>query len=153
MILRSRHNACRAMLIAAAALLATPAGAAIFRCTAADGSVSYQEMECGAAEKSRVMDLPAQYPSADPTERQRLFEREAALDRRLEAQRERDSREAVARSMQPPEQPIPASAEDEGYPLYWGGWGAPLFQRPHPAPHRPKVTPHNMRISMPASRG
>jgi len=135
MVLRFRHDVSRAALAAAAVLLATPAGAAIFRCTAADGSVSYQEMECGAAEKSRVMELPAQYPSADPAERQRLFDREAALDRRLEAQRERDSREAVARAMQPPEQPIPASA-DEGYPLYWGG--APLFQRPHPHPHTPK---------------
>jgi hypothetical protein len=127
----SRHDVSRAMLIAAA-LLALPAGAAIFRCTATDGSVSYQEAECPVADKSRVMDLPSQYPSADPTDRQRLFEREAALDRRLEAQRERDSREEVARAMQPPAQPIPA-AGDEGYPTYWGG--VPLFQRPHPRPH------------------
>ena len=151
MVFPSRHDVFRAALIAAAALAATPASAAIFRCTAADGSVSYQETECSAADQSHVMDVPTQYPTADPAERARLFEREAALDRRLEAQRERDSREAVTRAMQPPEQPIPAA--DEGYPLYWGGWGAPLFQRPHPAPHRPKVTPHNMRISMPASRG
>jgi len=141
------HNASRAIL-AAAVCVALPAGAAIFRCTAADGSVSYQEAECAPTDKSRVMDVPAQYPGADPAERQRLFEREAALDRRLEAQRERDSREAVARAMQPPEQPIPAAA-DEGYPLFVGG--TPVFQRPNHHPHRPvrnprpKVTPFDRR--------
>jgi hypothetical protein len=144
----SRHDVSRVVLVAAA-MLAAPAGAAIFRCTAADGAVSYQEAECPAADKSRVMDLPSQYPSTDTAVRQRLFEREAALDRRLEAQRERDSREAVTRAMQPPEQPIPASSSDEGYPIYWGG--APLFQRPHPRPHlpqrnmRPQVNPLDRR--------
>ena len=95
MVFPSRHDVFRAALIAAAALAATPASAAIFRCTAADGSVSYQETECSAADQSHVMDVPTQYPTADPAERARLFEREAALDRRLEAQRERDSREAL----------------------------------------------------------
>jgi hypothetical protein len=121
---------------AAACCLALPASAAIFRCTAAGGAVSYQEIACPATDSERVVDVPAQYPSADPTERARLFEREAALDRRLEAQRERDSREAVAHAMQPPAQPIPAAAPEDA-PLVWG---IPFSQRgqrfPHPHPHR-----------------
>jgi hypothetical protein len=133
MAMKHSHDVFRAILVAAACV-ALPAGAAIFRCTAADGSVSYQEIECAATDKSRVMDVPTQYPNTDTAERQRLFEREAALDRRLEAQRERDSREAVAHAMQPPEQPIPTAA-DEGYPLAWGG--VPVFQRSNMRPHRP----------------
>ena len=141
------HDAFRAVIVAAACL-ALPAGAAIFRCTATDGSVSYQGIECPAAENARTVNVPEQYPQVDSAARDRLFAREAELDRRLEAQRERDSREAVSRAMQPPEQPIPAAA-DEGYPLYWGG-GAPLFQRPHPHPHtprnsRPRVNPLDRR--------
>ncbi len=140
------HDVFRAVIVAAACV-ALPAGAAIFRCTAADGAVSYQEFECPQADRARTLDVPAQYPQVDNTARDRLFAREAELDRRLEAQRERDSREAVTRAMQPPEQPIPAAA-DEGYPLYWGG--APLFQRSHQRPNnprnlRPRVNPLDRR--------
>ena len=132
------HNVSRAVLVASACF-ALPAGAAIFRCTAADGSVSYQGLECPAAESARTVNVPEQYPQVDSAARERLFAREAELDRRLEAQRERDSREAVARAMQPPAAPIPAAA-DEGYPLYWGG--APLFQRSHPHHPQRNIRPH-----------
>lgn len=86
-----------AALAALAAALATPAGAEIFRCTSPDGAVSYQQAACPASSAARVVDVPSSYPNADPAQRQQLFAREAALDRRLEAQRERESREAIAR--------------------------------------------------------
>jgi hypothetical protein len=140
------HNASRAVLIAAACV-ALPAGAAIFRCTAADGSVSYQEAACPETDHARVLNVPQQYPDIDTAQREHLFAREAELDRRLEAQRERDSREAAARAMQPPSEPIPA-ASDEGYPLVWG---VPFAHRPFhpqrfpPRNPRPKVNPLDRR--------
>jgi len=125
-----------------------PASAGIFRCTAADGSVSYQEMACADTEHTRMLDIPTQFPQADPAARERLFAREAELDRRLEAQRERDSRESVARAMQPPEQPIPVADESVGYPLWIG---PPLFQKSPRPPNRPK-NPSRPKVN-PLSRG
>lgn len=87
-------------LAALAAALAMPAGAEIFRCTSPRGDVSYQQAACPAMSASRVVDVPSSYPNADPMQRQQLFEREAALDRRLEARRERETREAIARDAQ-----------------------------------------------------
>jgi uncharacterized protein DUF4124 len=142
-----RHDAFRAALLATACI-ALPAYAGIFKCTAADGSVSYQELACPASDSARTLDVPVQYPQVDNTARDRLFAREAELDRRLEAQRERDSREAVARAMQPPVQPIPAADEPVGYPVYLG---PPLLQRNphnprHPQRHlHPRVNPLDRR--------
>lgn len=84
-----------------AALLVLPASAGIFRCTSPDGAVTYQQSACPASDAPRVIDAPASYPDVDPAERRRLFEREAELDRRLEAWRERESRETIARATQP----------------------------------------------------
>jgi Skp family chaperone for outer membrane proteins len=84
-----------ALVLGAAAL---PARAAIFRCTAPSGEVTYQQAPCAQTEDARLLDVPESYPAANPSERERLFAREAALDRRLEAQRERESREATARA-------------------------------------------------------
>ena len=96
---------CRSSLrIALACGMAALAGAAhaeVFRCTSATGAVSYQEMPCPADQSVRRVDVPESYPAADVAERDRLFQREAALDRRLEAARERRSRETIARISQP----------------------------------------------------
>jgi hypothetical protein len=85
-------------LAALAAVLALPVGAEIFRCTSPTGAVSYQQASCPESDVSRVVDVPSSYPNADPAQRRQLFAREAALDRRLEARRERESREAIARA-------------------------------------------------------
>jgi hypothetical protein len=79
-----------------------------------------------------VLDLPASFPPVDGEARQRLFEREAALDRRLEAQRERDTREAVARAMQPP----PPQIIPEEPQLIWALPRFPFHHRGHTPPGR-----------------
>ena len=96
----SKRRARLAGLAALAAVLALPAAAEIFRCTSPGGAVSYQQAACPESNASRVVDVPLSYPNADPAQRQQLFAREAALDRRLEARRERESREAIARAEQ-----------------------------------------------------
>ncbi len=119
------------LLLAGLALSALPATAEIYRCTAKSGAVTYQQIPCPASESVTVLDLPATFPAADPQERQRLFEREAALDRRLEAQRERDNREAVARAMQPP----PPQVVPEEPQLIWALPRFPFFH--HRGPTQP----------------
>jgi hypothetical protein len=97
-----------AFLLALAFVLAAPAAhAEVFRCTSGSGSVTYQEIPCGGGERLQIVDLPASYPAPNTAERDRLFQREAALDQRLEARRERDAREAVARMSQPIVQAAP----------------------------------------------
>ncbi|HXZ48576.1 MAG TPA: DUF4124 domain-containing protein [Usitatibacter sp.] len=130
-------------LLAACCLAAGagPASAEVFRCTAPDGSVSYQQLPCPAKESSRALDIPSSFPAPDVQERARLFEREAALDRRLEAWRERVSREEIARAMQPP---APPAAQPEESPLLWG-LPFPIYGRPgppRPGMGRPRPTPH-----------
>ena len=96
-------------LFSGLALVASDVRAEIFRCTSRAGAVTYQELPCAEGERLRVVDVPASYPSADPAERERLFRREAELDRRLEARRERETRESIARLSQPVVQPAPAA--------------------------------------------
>jgi hypothetical protein len=107
----------RALGIFAACALAAmgSARAEIFRCTAAGGAVTYQEIPCAASEKGSVLEVPASYPALDSTLRDRLFAREAALDQRLEAQRERENRESIARLSQPA---APVADAEPDAPLY-----------------------------------
>jgi hypothetical protein len=99
-----------AFRIALACGLAAVAGAAhadVFRCTSMAGAVSYQAMPCAADQAVRIVDVPESYPAANAAERDRIFQREAALDRRLEAERERQTRVTIARISQP----VPVEAQ------------------------------------------
>ena len=79
--------------------LALPATAAaeIVRCAAPDGRVTYQQIPCESGTEARV-GIPSEYPAPNSTERDRLLAREAALDRRLEAERERWQQDAALRA-------------------------------------------------------
>ena len=105
--------------IAFACGLAAVAGAAhaeVFRCTSPAGAVTYQEAPCAADQAARIVEVPESYPAANLAERDRLFQREAALDRRLEAERERRNREAIARISQPA--PVEAQAPEPQVVLF-----------------------------------
>jgi hypothetical protein len=114
-----------------AALAAAPAFAAddIYRCVGADGAVAYQQMPCEAA--GGVARVPTSFPPVNAAERDRLFEREAAMYQRLEAQRERQLAETLERNSRQgaiEKARIEAAAAAEaplyvvGYPRYGRGW-------------------------------
>jgi hypothetical protein len=88
-----------AVLIAGLLLLATDALAAseIFRCAAPGGGITYQQLPCPDASAGRVIDVPSQYPEIDRAARERLFQREAALDARLMKREELDAALRIAR--------------------------------------------------------
>lgn len=77
------------------ALAALPAAAEIYRCSDG-GRVTYQEIPCVTA-AGELTAIPTSFPPPNAAERDRLFEREAALYRRLEARRERELKEAMLR--------------------------------------------------------
>lgn len=109
------------LALAFAASVAWPVAAQIFRCTAAGGEVTYQESPCGSSEVARVMDLPASYPEVDASVRMQLLERAAEVDRRLEARRERESRESIA-AMQARAGAETAAAPPSAEPVYLYAW-------------------------------
>ena len=68
-----------------------------FRCTAPGGSVTYQQVPCPTTDSGGAVDIPSSFPDANALERERLFEREAALDARLLKRAEIDAAERIAR--------------------------------------------------------
>jgi|SRR5690242_12037125 len=129
-------------LMAASLLLATGALASpgIYRCTAPGGGVTYQEIPCPNDSAQRATDIPTEYPEVNREARERLFQREAALEaRQLErekmdtalriAREDRLAREAEAR------QPAPVEAA----PFYLVT--QPPRLRPFPARVRPHLRP------------
>jgi hypothetical protein len=78
--------------------LAASAHGEIFRCTASGGAVTYQEVPCPASAQSRTMDIsPVDFPDVNRAERDRLLQREAALEARLLKRAEIDAAERIAR--------------------------------------------------------
>ena len=84
---------CLAILLAASA---GSAGAEIYRCSAG-GSVTYQEIPCPASADATTMPIGADFPAVNLLERDRLLQREAALDARILKRAELDSAERIAR--------------------------------------------------------
>src|SRR6185436_6684871 len=88
----------RVLLLGLLACFPPIAGAEIFRCVAPGGAVTYQEISCGGSHVESRPAIPSEYPPVNEAERSRLFQREAALDNRLEARRERETREQLSRA-------------------------------------------------------
>ena len=91
-------NRAGSIALLAALSFAAPVLAAddIFRCVGAGGAISYQQMPCEAA--GGVARVPTEFPPANSAERERIFQREADMYRRLEAQRDRQLAETIARN-------------------------------------------------------
>jgi len=126
-------------MLAALLLLATGlCSAEIFRCTARDGGVTYQQDPCAASSNGGAVNIPSSYPDYS-YERERLALREAALDARLLKRLEIEANERIARderiAREKEAQAALALAQaQQAYPLY--GIARPL-QVPRRLPHRP----------------
>ena len=81
-----------AALLAALALDAN-AATQIVRCTAPGGGVTYQQAPCPDRTDESDPRIPTQFPAPNAAERERLFEREAALHQRLHHRGERETGE------------------------------------------------------------
>jgi hypothetical protein len=95
---RTTMNSNRALLAAALLGLAANASAAgeIYRCKSPAGGVSYQQQPCGDANEGGAVGIATQYPD-HTVERDRLMQREAAMDARLLKRLEIDAGERIAR--------------------------------------------------------
>ena len=125
----------RIFVIAMGVAAALDVGAAsIYRCALPTG-IEYQEMPCetGASERSvKVQD----YPPVNLLERDRLLQREAALDARLLKRAEIDASERIAREARwareaelEAERERAKAAASQYYPMY-PIYGRPVHARP-----------------------
>jgi hypothetical protein len=131
----------RALLAAVLVGLAANAAAAgeIYRCKAPGAAVTYQQQPCPPASEAETMNIPLTYPD-HTAERDRLMQREAAMDARLIKRLEieaaeriaRDTRIARERELQAAQESAQAAAVTT-YPAYIVGWP----QRQRWVPRRP----------------
>jgi hypothetical protein len=140
-----------ALALATACLAAQGAVAQdIVRCKDARGAVTYQPAPCpDRTEESRPR-IASDFPEPNKAESQRIFEREAALDKRLEARRDRElveqqMREARAEREAERERAALLAAQAQpqyaiAYPLWRGGYGPN-----RPVHHLPRYSPQPIR--------
>jgi hypothetical protein len=124
------------------------AGGEIVRCAAPDGRVTYQEVPCSEASRESRVGIRSEYPPPNQAERDRLLAREAALDRRLEAERDRWQQDAALRAAREERElerariaALEAQVQQQyvlAYP-YWRPHASP--RRTHGSGHRPRVAP------------
>jgi len=88
----------RVCLAAILALASVQAGAQIYRCKDAAGAVTYQEVACAGTEQGGTTRIPSVFPEVNTSERNRLLQREAALDARLLERARIESAERIAQS-------------------------------------------------------
>ncbi|HSW84437.1 MAG TPA: DUF4124 domain-containing protein [Usitatibacter sp.] len=128
-----------------AAALVLPAQAEIFRCTASGGAVTYQELPCAEAEKARTMNIPASFPEVNSSERNRLLQREAALESRMLERERIESAERIARSELAVREREAQAARDaavaaQGYSAVVGGYWPLYRQQPYVRHYGPART-------------
>ena len=149
----NRRALLRPLIIGLVVAAATAAhGNEIVRCKLPGGGVTYQHGPClGSAEESKPR-IAVDFPEPNKAESQRIFEREAALDKRLEARRDRElqeqqMREARAEREAERERAAALAAQQQpqyaiAYPLWRGyGYGGPA----RPVQHLPRVTANPIR--------
>ena len=121
------------LLAASVAAFAPPSMAEIYRCQSAAGT-SYQQVPCGDETRGGLAGIATEYPPANAEERDRLLQREEAMNRRLEAERARWSQEAIARQVAARPQPEAAQPETVFVPVFAGVQPVRRWQpRVHPS--------------------
>ena len=142
----------RSCLIATLAMVSGAVSASdIVRCKDSRGATTYQPSPCPDRSEESRPQIPASYPEPNKAESQRIFEREAALDKRLEARRDRETqeqqmREARAEREAERERAAQIAAAQQqyviAYPLWRGyGYGGP----PRPIHHAPRSSANLIR--------
>jgi len=136
----------RACLAAILALVSVQAAAQIYRCKDAAGAVTYQEVACAGTEQGGTTKIPSVFPEVNTSERNRLLQREAALDARLlerariesaerVAQAELATREKEAKAMR---EAAELAAQQPVYPAYVAG---PVYRGPRVRHHQAPFLP------------
>jgi hypothetical protein len=122
-------------------LASASAGATeVFRCAQAGGTVAYQELPCAEGAVETSLQVPA-FPPVNTVERDRLMQRDAALDARQLKRAEIDAAERIARdarSQREAELEAERARIVDAAPYYY----TPVYARPYRSyPPRSSVLP------------
>jgi hypothetical protein len=139
--------AVRAPYALLAGLLPLCAGASadaqeVFRCTGADGRVTYQQAPCPKGAGEQRIDATPANPDYDPGQRQRILEQGEEAGRKLEAraaEEEKRRREAREREERLEREAQEREAAREPAVIY--GWPVYRPVKPPPRPPRPPAPP------------
>lgn len=137
------------LLMGLAAAAVQAGAAAIYRCTAPDGAVTYQETACAGEATGAPVNIPSAYPDFNVVERDRILQREALLDARLLRRAELDSAERIARDDRIAREKEAAAELAAAEAMAAAGGGIPVsvagrpFVRHHRAPS--KFQRHSLR--------
>jgi hypothetical protein len=135
-----------ALSFAAEAVLAND----IVRCKDARGAITYQPAPCpDRTEESRPR-IASDFPAPNAAESKRIFEREAALDKRLEARRDRElveqqMREARAEREAERERLALLAAQAQPQYAIAYGWSRGWYGPARPVTHLPQYGPQPIR--------
>ena len=139
------------------ALASSPSWAQeVFRCTAADGKVTYQQTPCPKEAEARKVDTTPANSDFDPGQRERLLKAGDEAGKRLEARAAADEadrkRREEARERDAQREREAQAREEAREPQYIysgppGGWGRPPYPAPGP---RPPVGPRP--VPLPSGR-
>jgi hypothetical protein len=142
-------NARTAFFVAALAAAGPVAGQEVFRCTSADGKVTYQQAPCAKTYESRKVDATPANPDFDPSQREKVLKQGEEAQRRLDERAKRDAEEArqrreerereEERARQREREALEREASREIYAPYWLPGTRPPT-RPSP-PARPMPQP------------
>lgn len=133
----------RCLLLLSTLAIAHAGAQEVFRCTAPDGKVTYQQAPCGKADAAKKVDVtPANTIETDPAERERLLKAGDEAGKRLEARAaaEEADRQRRAEQRRRDEERERETQEREAardqYIYAWPGWGPPP-RTPYPIGPRP----------------
>jgi len=109
----------------------------MFRCTAPGGATTFQETPCGPEANERAVNMK-EFPAVNTAERDRLLQREAALDARMVKRAEIDAQERIAKEARwareaelEAERQRAKAESPHYYPAYPVYGGPPLRPRPN----------------------
>jgi hypothetical protein len=114
----------------------------VFRCTGADGRVTYQQAPCPKGAGEQRIDATPANPDYDPGQRQRILEQGEEAGRRLEAREAEEAkrrREAREREERLEREAQEREAAREPAVIY--GWPVYRPVQPPPRPPRPSTPP------------
>ena len=117
----------------------------IVRCKDTRGAITYQPSPCpDRTEESRPR-IATSYPEPNTAESQRIFEREAAVDKRLEARRDRELQEQQMREARAEREAereraaaLAAQAQQQQYAIGYPLWRA--YGPARPVQHGPRYS-------------
>jgi len=138
-----------ALALFLATLAVDASGQEVFRCTGADGKVTYQQAPCPAASAEQKVDATPANTDYDPAQRERILREGADAAKKLEAraakeEEERSRRQAQREAEERREREAQAREEAREYQPYLYNWGTgprPPWGGYNPKPPGPRPLP------------